>query len=534
MNKQNGSVEMRTIGGSEMPLECSNAQDNEELTRLGKKPVLKRNFGFLSMLGFSCTVMITWEGVLLLFTINFTNGGLAGSVYGYLIVWLGTLAAFSTMAELSSMAPTAGGQYHWVSILAPHNSRKFFSYIIGWLTMVGWQAIVASGGYLSASLIQGLMVMNNASYVPQRWQLVLLYWAMIAFAITVNTLISALLPKVESVILIVHTVGFFAILVPLIYWAPHGTASDVFTLFLNEGGWSTQTLSFFVGIMGPVFSLLGADGAVHMSEEISKPSLNVPRAIVFSILLNGTLGFGMLLAALFCLGNIEEVLQTPTGYPFMAIFQQAVGSLPGALTMAAIVSLMNICATISFVATASRMTWSFARDRGVPGWQYLSKIEPRTTLPLASIALTATIAILLSLIGLGSLVAFNDVVSLSINGLYTSYLIGNGFLLYRRVTGCIQPYSPTRKTLTNTMNSELSWGPWKIPEPFGTIVNALGCAYIIVILLFSFFPITVNPTPSGMNYSCLMTGTVGIFAIVFYLLHGHKIYKGPVVEVDFE
>lgn len=123
--------------------------------------------------------------------------------------------------------------------------------------MVGWQAIVASGGYLSASLIQGLMVMNNASYVPQRWQLVLLYWAMIAFAITVNTLISALLPKVESVILIVHTVGFFAILVPLIYWAPHGTASDVFTLFLNEGGWSTQTLSFFVGIMGPVFSLLG-------------------------------------------------------------------------------------------------------------------------------------------------------------------------------------------------------------------------------------------------------------------------------------
>lgn len=84
------------------------------------------------------------------------------------------------------------------------------------------------------------------------------------------------------------------------------------------------------------------------------------------------------------------------------------------------------------------------------------------------------------------------------------------------------------------MNSELSWGPWKIPEPFGTIVNALGCAYMIVILLFSFFPITVNPTPSGMNYSCLMTGTVGIFAIVFYLLHGHKVYKGPVVEVEFE
>ena len=59
-------------------------QDASQLTRLGKKPVLKvcafakiadaipenaeypqRNFGFLSLLGFSCTVLVTWEGTLL-------------------------------------------------------------------------------------------------------------------------------------------------------------------------------------------------------------------------------------------------------------------------------------------------------------------------------------------------------------------------------------------------------------------------------------------------------------------------------------
>lgn len=28
-------------------------------------------------------------------------------------------------------APTAGGQYHWVSMLAPRSSRKFFSYVTG-------------------------------------------------------------------------------------------------------------------------------------------------------------------------------------------------------------------------------------------------------------------------------------------------------------------------------------------------------------------------------------------------------------------
>lgn len=42
----------------------SGSRDDAVLARLGKKPVLKRNFGLLAILGFSCTVLITWEGSL--------------------------------------------------------------------------------------------------------------------------------------------------------------------------------------------------------------------------------------------------------------------------------------------------------------------------------------------------------------------------------------------------------------------------------------------------------------------------------------
>lgn len=99
--------------------------------------------------------------------------------------------------------------------------------------------------------------MNNASYSPRPWQLVLLYWAALTVTMLVNTIMSPLLPKVEGLILVLHTLGFFAILVPLIHYAPHGKASDVFTVFLNGGGWQAQGVSFMVGIVGPVFSLLG-------------------------------------------------------------------------------------------------------------------------------------------------------------------------------------------------------------------------------------------------------------------------------------
>lgn len=56
-------------------------------------------------------------------------------VYGFLLTWLGTLSVCITLGELSSMVPTASGQYHWVSILAPASSKKFLSYITGALRL---------------------------------------------------------------------------------------------------------------------------------------------------------------------------------------------------------------------------------------------------------------------------------------------------------------------------------------------------------------------------------------------------------------
>jgi choline transport protein len=123
--------------------------------------------------------------------------------------------------------------------------------------MLGWQGIVASGCYLCASLIQGLMVLYNSSYVPAAWQTMLLYWAILVLSLSVNTFVSHQLPNIESLILILHTFGFFAILIPLVYFAPHGEPDEVFTNFKNGGAWPSDGLSFLIGCVGPCFSLLG-------------------------------------------------------------------------------------------------------------------------------------------------------------------------------------------------------------------------------------------------------------------------------------
>lgn len=160
---------------------------------------------------------------------------------------LGLNACASVRTELSEL-------YNWYARCVMIDQELM---VLGWLTVAGWQALVASGGYLCGTLIQGLIVLNHPGYVFERWHGTMLFWAVLLVAIFVNTVVSSMLPKIEGLILILHVLGFFAVLIPLVYMAPHGSASDIFTLFLNEGGWSTQGLSFFVGLLGSTFSFLG-------------------------------------------------------------------------------------------------------------------------------------------------------------------------------------------------------------------------------------------------------------------------------------
>ena len=92
------------------------------------------------------------------------------------------------------------------------------------------------------------------------------------------------------------------------------------------------------------------------------------------MLLNGAMGFAILLATLFGIGDIDSALNSPTKYPFIFIFAQATGSAGGGTAMAIIIVVMIFAATIGFTATSSRMIWAFARDRGLPFSPFLSKV----------------------------------------------------------------------------------------------------------------------------------------------------------------
>lgn len=206
----------------------------------------------------SATVLITWEGSLVLFAQGLSNGGPGGIIYTFLAIWIGNLSVFAALCELVSMAPTAAGQYHWVYMLAPASSRRLLSFVTGWLTVAGWQGNVASASYLCGGFIQALVLLTSGGdYVPERWQATLLFIAVVVACTAVNAWLTKLLPKIELTIMVLHIAGFFGILITLAVMGKHGDAASVFATFQNGGGWPTQGISVLVGMIGNAFAFIG-------------------------------------------------------------------------------------------------------------------------------------------------------------------------------------------------------------------------------------------------------------------------------------
>ncbi|KAK6811116.1 hypothetical protein RU639_012980 [Aspergillus parasiticus] len=508
-------------------------KDDVYLTRMGKRPVLKRNFGLMSMVGFSCTLLVTWEGYIILFLQSFQNGGPAGSVYGYLFVWAGIAATFVVISELVSMAPTSGGQYHWCSMLAPPSAMKLASYMTGWLTVIGWQATFASAMYLNGNMVQALIILTRSDYVPHPWRKALYAWGLSVLSAIINIVGGKFLPRFEGTILIFHVLGFFAILVPLTYMADHkSSAEEVFTYFINEGNWPSKALSVFVGLTGPVFAFAGGDAAVHMVEEMANATTAVPLSLMLTVLINGSMGFGMMIALYFCLGDIQSALESPTGVPFFAIFLQATGSVSGTAIAGALVMSLGSCNTIGTLTAASRQFWSFSRDRGIPGWRMWSKVTERTSIPTYAVLLTAVVGCLLNLITIGSDVAFNSLVSMSISGLYLSYMTSGGLLLYRRCTGGIGNATAGEQTMINTAGARLVWGPFRVPGILGITINVFSLAYMTIATFFGFWPTTKDVNTQTMNYSIVGTMGVIILSLIYYFVRARKVYTGPLIEIS--
>lgn len=355
------------------------AHDAWDMARLGRPQEFRRIFSTSSMLGLSATLMVTWEAVFFILTIPFIDGGLPSAVYSYLWTWIMWTTMVIAMCDMASMAPASGGQYQWVSEFAPKSCQRFLSYMVGWLSALSWQATFASSSYLWASLLQGIAVLNYESYEPKGWHTTLITIATAAIGCLLNTCGARLLPTYEKAVLFLHIAAFIGFLAALWALEPHNknSASTVFGGFINSGGWSSIGTAVIVGQAGTIFAFVGPDAAAHISEEIRDASVIVPRVMITSILLNGAMGFVMIITFCFCITDLGSALESPEGFPSFFVFNNLTGSASATTGMMIVLAVLLFNTVNGSLTAGSRQLFAFARDDGLPISWLLKSVSHR-------------------------------------------------------------------------------------------------------------------------------------------------------------
>jgi amino acid transporter len=143
----------------------------------------------------------------------------------------------------------------------------------------------------------------------------------------------------------------------------------------------------------------------------------------------------------------------------------------------------------------------------------MHQVSPEREVPVNSVYMTLGFVVLLSLINLGSSVAFMQVISLGVATMITSYLISISCVTLKRLRG--EPLLPSKFNLGR----------------MGLPINIIAVLFLLFNWIFCFFPVGPRPTVVDMNWVSLGYSAVLILAVVYYIFRGRHVYVGPVKYV---
>ena len=183
---------------------------------------------------------------------------------------------------------------------------------------------------------------------------------------------------------------------------------------------------------------------------------------------------------------------------------------------AATIFVVLLCCAATFALigaqqTASRLTWSLARDRAIIGSHWLSQINRQCQVPMWGLIFNFSIMFVIGCIYLGSSSAFNAFIGTGLVLQHISYAIPAALLLYRKRS---EDWLPRERS-------------FRLPRLVGFVVNITTIGFAILVLIFYDFPTTMPVSGSNMNYTAAVLGVMAICGIVNWVMYARKKYYGP-------
>ncbi|KAF2743922.1 amino acid transporter [Sporormia fimetaria CBS 119925] len=488
--------------------------DDRLLVRIGYTPVLHRHFSRWSTVSYAISILGVLGSVPATFGAPMGSGGPATAVWAWFIGSIMAYCIASSVAELVSAYPTAGGMYYVTKHVVPPEHVAPWAWIIGWCNFLGQAAGVASLAYTISQMILATAVMHSSlddgspTFTPTALQTVLLAILVLCLFGSICSFPTNWLHRIILWFAPINIIASVCICISLLVLTPNKqSAKWVFTEVMDGSGWGSRGFSFLLGFLSVAWTMTDYDGTTHMSEETHDAAIRGPVAIRTAILVSGVVGWMLTVTFCFCMSDYDAIMSTPTGLPVAQIFFNA-GGRTGGTVMWFFVILVQVFTGCSAMLANARMAWAFARDAAFPFSDFWSRVNTLTNTPINAVWLVVAFCSCLDLIGIGSTLTIVAIFNITAPALDISYIAV--IIAHRWYEGRVK-FHPGPYTM----------GRWSKP------VNAVAVTWVCFISVVLFFP-TVKPvTVSNMNYAVCVAGVIGVFSCGWWWAGARRTYTGP-------
>ena len=361
-------------------------QDEKVLHEMGYAQELRRRMSFFSNFAISFSIICIIAGGITALQVGLSAAGGASVGIGWPLGGLFALIVAASMGQIASAYPTAGGLYHWSSILG----GRLWGWITAWINMLGLVFVVSSVNVgvwlLFVNLILPMFGVDPAPYTggdnAYWWQLAAVIVITLTQAIfnhvgiRVTTMLTDFSGYLIFVVAIILTIA-------LLVYAPsiHLSRLWTFTNFTGDAGggvWpagSSLFVAFMLGLLLPLYTITGFDASAHTSEETMSAQTSVPKGMLHAVFWSFLFGWIMVCAFVLAMPDLPDpktkaIVDGVAGGAAQGgnVFYWLMGAsaMPNILKDLLYIGIVvaNYICALSGLTSLSRMIFAFARDGG--------------------------------------------------------------------------------------------------------------------------------------------------------------------------
>jgi len=385
---------------------------------------LKREFTLWSAFAFAFAFISPIVALYGIFGLAYSTAG-PSFWWNFLIVFGGQLLVAMVFAELVSRWPIEGSIYQWSRRLLGQG----YGWAAGWVYM--WTLVVAMS---AVSMFAAGFVANVFGWDLSAAQQAMVAWVILMLGTAANIAGRLVLRILMTSSIIAEIIGSVGLGIWLIFFHRENSFS-VLTDGFSTDNYLSLSGPFLVSMAFVGWSFVGFESAGSIAEEVHHPRKNLPKAVIFSI---SFIALIVMFSALAIILAIPKDIAANSADPVYDTLAFQLGSGPA--------KLAEVLFTIGFLASflalqtsASRLIWSYARDRALPAPHLMAKLTKGQKQPVSALLVATTIGTAIIVLSQLAPDFYTLMLNFTSGGFYLAFLFPLAANLVVRSRGGWQP-----------------------------------------------------------------------------------------------